>query len=146
MTVKVIRAFNPNATLPGQQDWRQTDDVMTLNFWDPNWQGTKILNPSKPVKVYPGDRLETTCIYDSVGRDAPIQNGEGFMDEMCIPFITYYPVMNIPWCTSLGLDNEAGVGALCNAGVGNNPSVPVAPSDRGPVTWLPEDPSNCIAP
>ena len=148
MTVKVIRASN-NATNPRRRDWVQTDDMMTLLHWDPNWQGIKILNPAKPVKVYPGDRIVTTCHYDSTGRDRPIRNGEGFLDEMCIPFVTYYPQINIKWCASLGDEGTSGLGALCNAGVGENPRLPFAPSNGMggirdlPFEELPQEPNNC---
>jgi hypothetical protein len=145
MTVKVIRDRN-NGNRPNQQDWAQTDEMIELLHWDANWQGIIRHNPNKPVKVYPGDRIETTCIYNTEDRDRPVRNGEGFLDEMCIPFVQYYPAMNIGWCASLGDNNETGAGALCNAGIGDNPALPFGANLR-PQAYEPmeEVPNNCAA-
>jgi hypothetical protein len=52
--------------------------------------------------IMPGDRLKTTCVYDSTGASGVTNGGEGTDDEMCLNFLAYYPEIPYPACTIPG--------------------------------------------
>lgn len=43
------------------------------------------------IVIEPGDRIQTTCIYDSTGRTETTEGGVASDEEMCINFMMYYP-------------------------------------------------------
>ncbi|XP_063364441.1 tyramine beta-hydroxylase [Cydia amplana] len=54
----------------------------------------------KPVKVLPGDYLETTCIYRTLDRPNATIGGHAITDEMCVNYIHYYPATSLEVCKS----------------------------------------------
>jgi hypothetical protein len=73
------------------RDWRQLEPVYDADFYDTNWQGSRLLK--RPgYFLAGGDRLRITCKYNTMSKNEPTRNGEGFDDEMCIKYINYYPV------------------------------------------------------
>jgi hypothetical protein len=61
--------------------------LMDVPRWDFHWQQT--YNYAAPIRLDPGDQLELTCMYRSIGVDHVTEFGEGTDDEMCaIVFFT----------------------------------------------------------
>jgi len=46
--------------------------------------------------VNPGDRFNTHCTYNTVGRTNTTKFGTGSLDEMCMDFLFYYPILYLP--------------------------------------------------
>jgi hypothetical protein len=74
--------------------WRGADpadiealvDVPQFNF-----ESQLFYETDPPIAVHPGDRLDTTCVYDNNG-DQTVRFGERTEDEMCFNFLMVYPV------------------------------------------------------
>lgn len=47
-------------------------------------------------EIQPGDRLNTHCLFDTTTRGSQTNFGIGSLDEMCMDFIFYYPVIEVP--------------------------------------------------
>lgn len=63
-----------------------------IDFWDFDFQQNTRMN--KTIKR--GDRINTHCVYNSLGHTAPIEFGLESTEEMCMEFISYYPVIYTP--------------------------------------------------
>jgi len=85
--------------------WEQT-------AWVNNWQGVRIFS-GDGIQVLPTDRVRCHCKFDTRNETAPVRNGEGFEDEMCICYINYSPRHDISICAEFP------------------PSVPSHPRDSG---------------
>ena len=64
-------------------------DLARNDAYDYNNPGTDVYNP--PLDLMPGDRIKTTCVYDSSRKKIPTYFGQGTYDEMCYAFFSYYP-------------------------------------------------------
>jgi len=93
-------------------DWYEPYVIWEQTAWDNNWQGVRVFSDGG-FQVLPGDRLRCHCKYDTTNETAPVRNGEGFEDEMCICYINYYPRHDISICAEFP------------------PSVPSHPRDSG---------------
>eukprot|EP01092_Planopodium_desertum_P000855 TRINITY_DN11241_c0_g1_i1.p1 TRINITY_DN11241_c0_g1~~TRINITY_DN11241_c0_g1_i1.p1 ORF type:complete len:172 (-),score=36.79 TRINITY_DN11241_c0_g1_i1:37-492(-) len=62
-----------------------------LHPWDFNFQSIRIVDNTQ--KLMPGDRIRTTCVYNTIGNTKPVSGGEETLDEMCFNFLFYYPRM-----------------------------------------------------
>eukprot|EP00475_Leptophrys_vorax_P028938 TRINITY_DN4217_c0_g1_i1.p1 TRINITY_DN4217_c0_g1~~TRINITY_DN4217_c0_g1_i1.p1 ORF type:complete len:563 (-),score=103.64 TRINITY_DN4217_c0_g1_i1:56-1744(-) len=49
--------------------------------------------------VYPGDRVNTHCVYSTAGFSDAVPFGSGTSNEMCISFMYYYPKVASSYCT-----------------------------------------------
>lgn len=67
--------------------------VISIPKWDFHWQGAYEF--AQPIQVNPGDRLQTTCVWDNSAAHQPLVDGvpqqprdvtfgEGSTDEMCL--------------------------------------------------------------
>jgi len=45
--------------------------------------------------IYPGDRINTICIYDTTTKTTPVYFGSSSSDEMCLEFVAYYPLLKV---------------------------------------------------
>ncbi|XP_049873165.1 tyramine beta-hydroxylase [Pectinophora gossypiella] len=63
-----------------------------------HFQEIRILH--RPVKILPGDFLETTCIYRTVDRENATIGGHAITDEMCVNYMHYYPATELEVCKS----------------------------------------------
>ncbi|XP_060803307.1 tyramine beta-hydroxylase [Amyelois transitella] len=63
-----------------------------------HFQEIRILHD--PVRVLPGDYLETTCVYNTEGRENATIGGHAITDEMCVNYIHYYPATDLEVCKS----------------------------------------------
>lgn len=48
-----------------------------------------------PIEVQPGDELRVTFTYDTTSRNTTTSVGQGTDNEMCLAFLTFYPVENV---------------------------------------------------
>ncbi|MCC7381168.1 MAG: hypothetical protein IT384_05025 [Deltaproteobacteria bacterium] len=72
----------------GQSTWDLVGEVPAWSFDDqPN-----LPVPTPYQAVSPGDKLRTTCWWDTQGRS--VSFGEASDDEMCFNFISHYPLLN----------------------------------------------------
>jgi len=70
--------------------WHNNAYVGTTNrieFWYFAYQETTIVN----YTIYPGDRLNLHCVYDTNTRNSLTTFGISTMQEMCMEFLSYYP-------------------------------------------------------
>jgi len=74
------------------------EEVYRMRAWDANWQGPRFRSEDKFVNVQPGDTLIANCAYNTVGREERTHFGEGYMDEMCMMYINYYPRTDLVSC------------------------------------------------
>ncbi|CAH2250212.1 jg6910 [Pararge aegeria aegeria] len=63
-----------------------------------HFQEIRILH--RPVKVLPGDYLETTCIYNTKDKENATIGGHAITDEMCVNYMHYYPATELEVCKS----------------------------------------------
>lgn len=78
--VQVVRA---NGTKVSMTRSTRYDGLNTL---------TEIFTP--PFEIFPGDRIITTCIYNTTDRSTDLVWGEGTKNEMCWSFFSYYPAVH----------------------------------------------------
>jgi hypothetical protein len=125
-------------------NWVEALKPWTQTHWDNNWQGNRFL--SYPgVKILPGDRLRIRCGFNTSNRTQETRNGEGFEDEMCIVYVSYYPREHISICaefppTSTTHPDMSGPGIT----FADVPPYffPIGPEEYTP---LPPPPNNCNA-
>ncbi|KAH9627911.1 hypothetical protein HF086_015355 [Spodoptera exigua] len=80
---------------------RQGVELPYLNkdtHYSTHFQEIRILH--RPVKVLPGDYLETTCIYNTEEKENATIGGHAITDEMCVNYIHYYPATQLEVCKS----------------------------------------------
>ncbi|ESO98732.1 hypothetical protein LOTGIDRAFT_158680 [Lottia gigantea] len=67
-----------------------------------NYDNPKTFRYDKPIELFPGDTIKTTCTYNSLSKNTTTYFGDSTTDEMCFGFITYFPKqnLNISLCTS----------------------------------------------
>ncbi|KAJ0176492.1 hypothetical protein K1T71_007671 [Dendrolimus kikuchii] len=63
-----------------------------------HFQEIRILH--RPVRVLPGDFLETTCVYSTVDKVNATVGGHAITDEMCVNYMHYYPATELEVCKS----------------------------------------------
>ncbi|XP_045498203.1 tyramine beta-hydroxylase [Colias croceus] len=63
-----------------------------------HFQEIRILH--RPVKVLPGDYLETTCLYNTMDKENATIGGHAITDEMCVNYMHYYPATQLEVCKS----------------------------------------------
>jgi len=80
------------------RDGEELGEVFRQDAWDPNWQGPRFRSEDKFVQFLPGDALVGVCVYNTLDRDRRTFFGEGYMDEMCMFYISYYPRTNMVTC------------------------------------------------
>jgi len=115
------------------RDNQEIATMHNLGAWDYNWQG--LHQRVQELEVLPGDSIFAKCSYDSTSRTAPTPWGEGFMEEMCIPFLYFYPRGGLTYCCGRPDD----IVTMCDV-----PPYLHTASLRD-YTPLPEDPNNCHA-
>lgn len=60
--------------------------------YDAGGQPYDIFTPA--IDLFPGDRILTTCIYDSTNSSSDVVWGESTRDEMCYGLLYYYPAFD----------------------------------------------------
>jgi len=75
-------------------------------FYDFNFQQTAF--EANPYVLYPGDRLVTHCVYDSVGMNTTTTFGISTANEMCTTMLFYYPqIEELSFCGFSRLNKSA---------------------------------------
>ncbi|KAJ4148154.1 hypothetical protein LMH87_002636 [Akanthomyces muscarius] len=97
------------------RDGMELPPLSTLHDYEYNYQYAKSLNE---VQLLPGDRLITTCEFDTSKDTQPVKGGLASKNEMCFAWVEYYPANNILTCTqvNLGKGPNTTVGACFEAG------------------------------
>ncbi|CAH0715379.1 unnamed protein product, partial [Brenthis ino] len=86
---------------------RQGAELPVLNkdmHYSTHFQEIRILH--RPVKILPGDYLETTCIYNTKDKENATIGGHAITDEMCVNYMHYYPATELEVCKS-AVSNKA---------------------------------------
>jgi hypothetical protein len=65
-----------------------------IEYYDYNFQELGPLVPQ--VKVKPGDRIETHCMFNTYSVSGQTKFGSASDEEMCMEFIAYYPILKDP--------------------------------------------------
>jgi len=82
--------------------WRNNIYLGTTNrieFWYFAYQETTLVN----YTIYPGDKLNLHCVYDTSLRTSTTTFGTSTVQEMCMEFISYYPKAITEFCGYLDL-------------------------------------------
>ncbi|OWF40133.1 DBH-like monooxygenase protein 1 [Mizuhopecten yessoensis] len=82
---------------------RELEPLAADTHYDFNFQDMRYL--SKEKKVYPMDKINVKCVYDSRHKREPTLGGLSTNEEMCLSFIAYYPRMHLDNCQSLPIYN-----------------------------------------
>ncbi|SMR62701.1 unnamed protein product [Zymoseptoria tritici ST99CH_3D1] len=82
------------------RDGKEITPLSTLRHFEYGYQFSKTLNE---IKLLPGDRLITTCQYNTMNDTQPVPGGPSSADEMCFAWIDYYPANSILACTEVDL-------------------------------------------
>lgn len=72
-----------------------------MNYFDFNYQNEDYV-PFSRRQILPGDRLITTCVWDTSSDTSTVRGGVSSNNEMCIQFLEYYPVMPLFNCGQIG--------------------------------------------
>ncbi|XP_033727736.1 DBH-like monooxygenase protein 1 [Pecten maximus] len=82
---------------------REIKPLATDKHYDFDFQDMRYL--PKKRKIFPGDKLEVKCVYDTRHKRGLTFGGLSTEEEMCLSFIAYYPRMHLELCQSLPLYN-----------------------------------------
>ncbi|RNA02847.1 dopamine beta-hydroxylase [Brachionus plicatilis] len=100
-----IFASQLHTHLTGRKVWtslvRDNQVVQIINsdnHFDQMFQEIRLLQ--RPVRVYPGDALINTCVFETMDRDNMTFGGYSIRDEMCLNYIHYYPLSSLELCKS----------------------------------------------
>eukprot|EP00475_Leptophrys_vorax_P013508 TRINITY_DN19879_c0_g1_i8.p1 TRINITY_DN19879_c0_g1~~TRINITY_DN19879_c0_g1_i8.p1 ORF type:complete len:627 (+),score=122.78 TRINITY_DN19879_c0_g1_i8:256-1881(+) len=106
--------------------------IHRIEYYDFGFQPLYQLNET----IYPGDQINTHCVYDTTSSSTPVKFGVASTQEMCIQFLWYYPKQdNISYCgyfprNYYGLKNDTVCGMnytqllnVTNPTSTNNPSL-----------------------
>jgi hypothetical protein len=104
-----------NAEVQIIRDGKEIAPLSTLRDFEYGYQFSKSLNS---VKLLPGDKLITTCEFDTSNDTKPVPGGLSSEDEMCFAWVDYYPANNVLACTQINMGNSPqnelnGTAALC---------------------------------
>ena len=104
-----------NAEVQIIRDGKEITPLSTLRDFEYGYQFSKSLNS---VKLLPGDKLITTCEFDTSNDTKPVPGGLSSEDEMCFAWVDYYPANNVLACTQINMGNSPqnpinGTAALC---------------------------------
>jgi len=86
-SLQIIRNFGGDRNT----NWTQLPDIWSMTHYDSNWQGSRKLK-IPGYRVEAGDKLRNRCSYNTMHKNEPTRNGEGYDDEMCIQYVNYYPL------------------------------------------------------
>lgn len=94
---------------------KEITPLSTLHNFEYGYQFSKSLNS---IQLLPGDKLITTCEYDTSNDTQPVPGGLPSKDEMCFAWVDYYPANNVLACTQVNLGQSPqnllnGTAAMC---------------------------------
>jgi len=103
--LEIIRNFGSDRNA----NWTQLPNVWDMTHYDSNWQGSRKLK-APGYRLEAGDRLRVHCSYNTMTKNEPTRNGEGYDDEMCINYLVYYPLRTEPRPISICAEFPPGIG------------------------------------
>eukprot|EP00188_Purpureofilum_apyrenoidigerum_P005959 Plantae.Rhodophyta-Purpureofilum_apyrenoidigerum.ctg8425.p1 GENE.Plantae.Rhodophyta-Purpureofilum_apyrenoidigerum.ctg8425~~Plantae.Rhodophyta-Purpureofilum_apyrenoidigerum.ctg8425.p1 ORF type:complete len:770 (+),score=115.96 Plantae.Rhodophyta-Purpureofilum_apyrenoidigerum.ctg8425:74-2383(+) len=74
------------------KDQKLKSTLAKRNFWDGGFQASSVVDN---VIFEPGDSLQVSCIYD-LSKVESANFGLATTDEMCMDFLSYYPLAKLP--------------------------------------------------
>ncbi|KAI8800861.1 PHM/PNGase F domain-containing protein [Cladochytrium replicatum] len=79
-----------------RQGTNHSEPLVKVNYFDFNSQGSTRITPKTLV---PGDRIMTTCVWDSTNQVNATTGGYASSQEMCFGFVEYYPLqaLSMAW-------------------------------------------------
>lgn len=86
------------------RDGEEITPLSTLRDFEYGYQFSKSLDQ---IKLLPGDKLITTCEYDTSEDTSPVPGGQSSADEMCFAWVDYYPANSILACTQYNMGNSS---------------------------------------
>ena len=118
-----------NARVQIIRDGKEIEPLSSLYDFEYGYQFSKNLNS---VQLLPGDKLITTCEYNTMNDTEPVPGGLPSEDEMCFAWVDYYPANQVLACTQIDLGNKPenpmnGTAAMCMEQTSEQPDI--YPSD-----------------
>lgn len=92
-----------NARVQIIRDGQEIAPLSSLRDFEYGYQFSKTLNQ---IQLLPGDKLITTCEYDTSEDTEPVPGGFPSSSEMCFAWIDYYPANSILACTQADMGNS----------------------------------------
>ena len=87
------------------RDGKEITPLSTLRDFEYGYQFSKTINETK---LLPGDKIITTCEYDTSDDDEPVPGGLASYDEMCFAWVDYYPANIVLACSQYSMyDNSS---------------------------------------
>ena len=86
------------------RDGKEIDPLSSLQNFEYGYQFSKALDQ---VKLLPGDKLITTCEYDTTGDTEPVPGGQSSQDEMCFAWVDYYPANEVLMCSQRMVESSS---------------------------------------
>jgi hypothetical protein len=93
-----------NAQVQIIRDGKEITPLSSIRDFEYGYQFSKSLNN---IKLLPGDRLITTCQYDTSADQKPVLGGLSSQEEMCFAWVDYYPANDILICSQVDVDGGA---------------------------------------
>lgn len=127
------------------RDGKEITPLSSLRNFEYGYQFSKSLNN---IKLLPGDRLITTCQYNTLNDTEPVPGGLPSQAEMCFAWVDYYPANGVFACTQFDLGNDPlnpvnGSVGVCLDSSKNEPEIYGASSLISEYESLPAIGNNC---
>jgi hypothetical protein len=136
-----------NAKVQIIRNGKEITPLSTLRDFEYGYQFSKNLDN---IQLLPGDKLITTCEYDTSNDTHPVPGGQSSEDEMCFAWVDYYPANGILGCSQVDMGNDRsnpinGTVAMCLESNASQPDI--YPSDALTASYqaLPVIGENCWA-
>ncbi|KAK5045579.1 hypothetical protein LTR84_009197 [Exophiala bonariae] len=118
-----------NARVQIIRDGKEITPLSTLRDFEYGYQFSKNLDS---IQLLPGDKLITTCEFDTSNDTAPVPGGLPSKDEMCFAWVDYYPANSVLACTQINMGSSPenlinGTAALCMESSAETPAVYTSP-------------------
>ncbi|KXT08222.1 hypothetical protein AC579_5568 [Pseudocercospora musae] len=136
-----------NARVQIIRDGKEIAPLSTLHNFEYGYQFSKSLNS---VKLLPGDKLITTCEYNTMNDTEAVPGGQSSEDEMCFAWVDYYPANSVLCCTQIDLGSSPrnslnGTAAMCLESSAASPDIYLSDYLTSQFQSLPESGNNCSA-
>jgi hypothetical protein len=114
-----------NARVQIIRDGKEIEPLSKLYDFEYGYQFSKNVDS---YKLLPGDKIITTCVYNTMNDTKPVPGGLPSQDEMCFAWVDYYPANTVLACTQYDMGNDPknpinGTNALCLEKTSENPDI-----------------------
>lgn len=131
------------------RDGKEMNALSSIRSFEYNYQYAKSVGE---VKLLPGDRLITTCEFDTSKDKEPVPGGLATKEEMCLAWVDYYPANEVLACSQMDMGQTPdsplnGTAAICIQAYEDLADA-VFPSESltAPFQRLPASGNTCAAP